>query len=548
MVWAAILTIVVWVLAFVSISRDRQQLFDDTAGEVRQLAEFFERHTDRIFQYGDSYLKQIRREYMRNFDLADIESLMSEVPLDRSIASHVTIIDEKGTPILVSGHEIKPGVTARDREYFTFQQNSVVDQLFISQAHRGRNSGVLIVRLVRRFEKPGGGFGGVIFVALEASHITEFFNTMKAGPGSSATLVGEDMNIRARSSYGPLGPGQNISGSRLWQELEQSPVGLYRQISVVDNITRYYAYRRVPAFPLIVAIGVAVDDIHEDSNWLNASVFPIAILATMLILTTSVFLHRQQHLLGKIETKNIQLQAGNLEIQSKNSELENQNAELERFAYTVSHDLKAPLVTIKGFLGLMRQDISARDQEASIRDADQIDKAADKMGQLLDELLELSRVGRQMNAPELINLTQLATEAASQVSIKVKAQGSRLDIDPNMPDIYCDPGRLLEVYQNLIENAFKFMGDQPAPRVEIGAQKEDDLVRCYVRDNGIGVAADYHQRIFDLFDRLDPHVEGTGIGLALVKRIIEVHGGRIWIESAGEGNGSTFWFTIPAGA
>ena len=535
-------------IAFAFISRDRQQLFEDTAGEARQLAEFFERHTVHIFNYGDSYLKQIRREYLRNFDLADIESLMSEVPLDRSIASHVTIIDEMGTPILVSGHDIKPGVTAKDREYFRFQENSKVDQLYISQPHRGRNSGVLIVRLVRRFDKPDGEFGGVIFIALEVGHITEFFNTLKPGPGSSATLVGKDMNIRARSAYGPLGPGQNISGSKLWQELEQSPVGLYRQVSLVDNITRYYAYRRVPAFPLIVAIGVAVDDIREDSNWLNTSDFSIAILATMLILTTAVFLHRQQHLLGKIETKNLQLQVGNLEIQSKNSELENQNAELERFAYTVSHDLKAPLVTIKGFLGLMRKDISARDPEASIRDADQIDKAADKMSQLLDELLELSRVGRQMNAPELRNLTQLATEAASQVSIRIEDRDSGLVIAPDMPDVYCDSGRLLEVYQNLIENAFKFIGDQPAPRVEIGAHKEGDLVVCYVRDNGIGVAADYHQRIFDLFDRLDPHVEGTGIGLALVKRIIEVHGGRIWIESGGEGKGSTFWFTIPAEA
>jgi signal transduction histidine kinase len=108
------------------------------------------------------------------------------------------------------------------------------------------------------------------------------------------------------------------------------------------------------------------------------------------------------------------------------------------------------------------------------------------------------------------------------------------------------PGRLVEVFQNLIDNAIKFMGDQPAPRIEIGARTDDGEIRCYVRDNGIGILPDYHRRVFDLFDRLDLGVDGTGIGLALVKRIVEVHGGRVWVESQGEGQGSTFWFTIPA--
>ena len=105
--------------------------------------------------------------------------------------------------------------------------------------------------------------------------------------------------------------------------------------------------------------------------------------------------------------------------------------------------------------------------------------------------------------------------------------------------------RLLEVFQNLVDNAVTFMDTQSEPRIEIGAWRNGSEVRCFVRDNGLGIEPRYHEKVFGLFERLNASVEGTGIGLALVKRIVEVHGGKIWVESAGLGHGSTFWFTLP---
>jgi signal transduction histidine kinase len=99
--------------------------------------------------------------------------------------------------------------------------------------------------------------------------------------------------------------------------------------------------------------------------------------------------------------------------------------------------------------------------------------------------------------------------------------------------------------QNLIDNAAKFMGDQPAPRIEIGVRKETGEHIFFVRDNGIGIYASHHEKVFGLFDKLDPQSEGTGVGLALAKRIVEIHGGRIWVESEGKGKGSMFCFTLP---
>ena len=472
---------------------------------------------------------------------------MAEVPLNHSIASHVTIIDAEGNPVLVSGHEIKPGSTAQDRDYFLHQQQATDDELYISRPHRGRNSGKLIVRLVRRYPNAAGDFGGVMFIALEVDNITQFFNAMKLGPLSSATLVGTDRYIRARSTYGPQGPGQDISDSRIWRELEASPTGLYRQVSVVDDVTRYYAYRALENFPLVVAIGISVDDLQSAIAPQTTYIYTLAFLLTLLIVGTALYLYRQRQWMMQIEAKNLELESRAREIEAKNRTLQDQNAELERFNYTVSHDLKAPLVTIKGFLGLLRKDLSEHDGGAVERDAEQIARAADQMSRLLDELLELSRVGRQMKAPEWCRLRDIVAEAVDALRMQIEDRNIEVVIDDEMPEVYADPGRLREIFQNLIDNAAKFMGEQPRPRIEIGAAREGDSIRCYVRDNGAGIDPDYQQRVFKLFERLDAEVEGTGVGLALVKRIAEVHGGRIELDSEGEGRGSTFTVVLPAG-
>jgi signal transduction histidine kinase len=231
------------------------------------------------------------------------------------------------------------------------------------------------------------------------------------------------------------------------------------------------------------------------------------------------------------------------------SELESKNAELERFTYTVSHDLKSPLFTIRGFLGYLEQDALSGDQTRLKSDIQRITDATDKMQRLLNELLELSRIGRLQNESTSFSLAELAHEAVELVHGRITARGVTVRIAPDLPMIYGDRPRLVEVLQNLLDNAAKFMGHQTDPCVEIGVTDETEPggAVCYVLDNGMGIAPEHFDRVFGLFNKLDPKTDGTGIGLALVKRIIEVHGGRIWVESE-VGKGSTFFFTLPLSA
>jgi len=228
-----------------------------------------------------------------------------------------------------------------------------------------------------------------------------------------------------------------------------------------------------------------------------------------------------------------------------NKELGEQNAELERFAYTVSHDLKSPLVTIRGFLGYLRQDAKSGDMARFDKDMHRIENAVDKMQSLLNDLLELSRVGRIINTPEHIPFSQIVTEAVELLNGPLEKNNVRVVIQKDFPNITGDHARLVEVMQNLIDNAAKFMGPETRPTIEVGTDGSDidGKTIFFVRDNGIGIDPQYHDRIFGLFNRLDPSLDGTGIGLALVKRIIELHHGRIWVKSK-PGEGTTFYFTL----
>ncbi|MDD4891372.1 MAG: ATP-binding protein [Phycisphaerae bacterium] len=231
-------------------------------------------------------------------------------------------------------------------------------------------------------------------------------------------------------------------------------------------------------------------------------------------------------------------------ILQKSEELARANDELTRFTYTVSHDLKSPVVTIRTFLGYLEKDTAGRDTERMGKDVGYIRTAAEKMSRMLDELLELSRIGRKVNPFVDAPLQAVVKDALDLVAGQIAERGVRVDVTAEPILLHGDRPRLVEVFQNLLDNAVKFMGDQPAPRIEVGVEQACDETLLFVRDNGIGIDPRHQPKLFGLFEKLDPRTDGTGMGLAIVRRVVEVHGGSIWVESAGPGKGATFRFTL----
>jgi PAS domain S-box-containing protein len=229
-------------------------------------------------------------------------------------------------------------------------------------------------------------------------------------------------------------------------------------------------------------------------------------------------------------------------------ELEAKNAELEQFTYTVSHDLKSPLVTIRGFLGYLSDDARKGDFARFDMDLSRVVAATVTMQALLNDLLSLSKVGRTVDTTEDVSIGEVAAGVLELIHVDYGKKQIQVRIAEDLPVVRVNRTRVTEVIQNLLVNALKFSWQQPVPSVEIGLCGMDegtDFPILFVKDNGVGIDPKFHTQIFGLFNRLNPNIEGTGVGLTLVKRIVEMYGGRIWVQSEGKGTGSTFYFTLP---
>jgi PAS domain S-box-containing protein len=233
-----------------------------------------------------------------------------------------------------------------------------------------------------------------------------------------------------------------------------------------------------------------------------------------------------------------------LRVKERTEELERRTAEMERFIYTVSHDLRSPLITVGGFVGFLKRDLEKGDRERTNADLRMIEDAIERMDHLLGDTLELSRIGRIANPPENVPFDEIVKEALDQTAEKLRSRGIEVSVAHDLPAVNVDRMRIVEVLVNLIENSVRYMGDQPQPKIDVGYRLDGAETVFFIRDNGIGIDPSQHEKVFGLFYKVDPKSEGNGAGLAIVKRIIEVHGGRIWIESE-LGKGCTVCFTLP---
>jgi two-component system sensor kinase FixL len=227
-------------------------------------------------------------------------------------------------------------------------------------------------------------------------------------------------------------------------------------------------------------------------------------------------------------------------------ELARKNAELEQTVRAVSHDLRSPLVAVLGFSRLLREDFVDRLDEKGRHFLEQIEKSARTMEALIGDFLELSRIGHEQGtAPALCDPREVLWQLKAELKPKLDARRVELQLPPELPLIRCDRTRLYQVFSNLIGNALDHMGQTLGPRIRVGVSEEPSAYHITVRDNGQGIDPDHHDRIFEIFQGLKPAgaSEGTGVGLAIVRKIAEVHGGHAWVESRA-GEGATFHVTL----
>jgi len=231
-------------------------------------------------------------------------------------------------------------------------------------------------------------------------------------------------------------------------------------------------------------------------------------------------------------------------VQARTRELEVANEDLQSFAYSVSHDLRAPLRHIDGFSRMLQEDHAARLDDEGRRLLATVRKGAERMGRLLDDMIAFSRYGRAAISPTDIDMTALARAVADELA---RGTPCTVVVDP-LPAARADAALVRQVWVNLIGNAIKYSSRRPDPRVEIGGRIEDGRAVYCVKDNGAGFDPAHADKLFKVFQRLHSEDEfsGTGAGLAIVHRIVVRHGGRAWAEGR-PGEGASFWFSLPPG-
>ena len=228
------------------------------------------------------------------------------------------------------------------------------------------------------------------------------------------------------------------------------------------------------------------------------------------------------------------------------AELEQKNAELERFAYTISHDLKGPLITVRSFASLLSEDLAANSAPRVNDDLKHILNATSQMQERLRNLLHLARVSHDRALNEAVSTYDVCLSVVDLLQGQLSMAEIDIAVSTNLPIVSGNRERLSEVFQNLIENAVKFMGDQPSPQIIVDCSDVGDMVEFYVLDNGVGIDEPLREKIFDLFVTLDAKDPSSGVGLAIVRQIIEAHHGRVWVESGEGGEGTRVVFTLPS--
>ncbi|MCK6395520.1 hybrid sensor histidine kinase/response regulator [Zoogloea sp.] len=499
------------------------------------LARAFEEHTVRTIKSVDQAVLFLKFQYEKLGDRVNIAEYVREGMIINSIFNQLGVIDEHGTYILsnLANHKT---MDLSDREHFRVHKARDTNELFISKPVLGRASGKWSIQMTRRINKPDGSFGGVVVISVDPFYFSDFYSGVDLGKDGVVSLVGRDGIVRARRSGDNKEVGQDLSRSPLMENLARAEMGSYRSSSHADGLRRFYGYRAMRDYPLVVAVGVSEDAALAEYRERRVGYMAYAGGMTLVVL---LFGGMAIHLLDR----QIRISAALRESQIK---AEAANRMKSEFLASMSHELRTPLNGIMGYAEFLKENTDETNREF----AGIILDSSNHLLELVNSILDLAKI--ESGKMELERRSEALRPMIERIVCTHRPPADEkgltlgLVIDPALPEqIICDATRLAQILNNLVNNAIKFT-DSGA--VNVGVGQDGGKLRIVVADTGCGIDAEMQPHVFERFRQVDGFLtrrhQGTGLGLALVKELVALMGGEVVLSSR-PGEGSEFVVSLP---
>jgi signal transduction histidine kinase len=547
--------------------RERQAETAQAQREVARLTDIFHQHALHVLQTQQLAAERVE-DHIRGMSWdeiaasSELHDYLKEIVGEYPQVQAIWLADGSGRLRNASQDLPQKPVSVADRDYFIALRDRDVGT-FIGNAVEARVMKGLNFNMARRRHGAGGSFDGIVIVTVFSNYFIDFWNSVAPATDTAVILFRRDGAILARAP-GFVGEIRTLPpNSPVLVAAQTTESGSVLGISSMTGVERFYAFRRVAPYDVFLSTGIAVQAVLAPwrqflisygslSGLAAAALFTLSLMGLREARREQIVTHRWQEATEGLRQEVQRRAAAEEDIRKLNealshraAELEDANKELESFSYSVSHDLRAPLRAINGFSKILLEEYAGTLDAEGQRLLNVVSEAANKMGRLIDDILDFARAGRvELNRAQ-INMTALAQAALREIEVAYGERRLRVEIK-DMPGALGDGAMLQRVWANLLDNAAKFTAPKPDGAIEVGGQVEAGESVYYVKDNGVGFDMRHVEKLFGVFQRLHGPTEfpGTGIGLAIVKRIVNRHGGRVWAQGR-SGEGATFFFALP---
>lgn len=538
--FGAALLVMVWVVIYASLSSERTRILADTRADTANLARAFDEHIQRTIAGLDQTLLYLRAEFQQAPERFDLNRSVANNVILKRVSVQIARIGADG--VLADSNVL--GFTRMDlsdREHFRVHKVARKDELFISKPVLGRASGKWSIQLTRRLEDGQGNFAGVLVISLDPNYLGEIYGSVDVGENGAIAVIGTDGVVRVASHGGGGFLGQSLQGGAILETVRRQEAATLESHGPLDDTDRIISLRPLPNLPLSVLVGrakaeaMAVYDRSVSWHLLIGAAVTLALGAALVALYRMV--RAQEAIAADLAVKKAELLASRVRLRRY-------VADLERIAEVAAHDLQEPLRRVVAYAQLLSSHVaSALDDEGRGYVAHVVD-GAQRMRKLVKDLEAFVAVDQIPDCDGEVAVSTAVSTAMDRLADQIRSAGATIVVDP-LPSALVDERALAEIFTQLLDNSIRYRCASRKPLIHVSAHSEGDYLVFSVRDNGAGIDPRDRIRLFEIFHRLEGiDGGGTGIGLAIVRRMVEHMGGKVWVEST-LGEGSSFSFSLP---